>query len=433
MRHMKRYAAGILLSIFFITGCKRQPFIIKDEGGSSVDLKMVETTGRAEKIFPEKPWIYEEQMEDPELREVLMYPIVNVQSAYAKTVNDFINARLAQLSSKNGDRKRSGEPMLAFRYSVYVHERFISLLTEIESADGGAPEKMSFNIDLTTGAEMKPDNVGGYLGFDGNIQEQMEEGIVSSYGDPSGFNEETRRFAGNSLENFWGLEYKGYTQYYVREDVLYLLYNVYDNSGAHQREIPIYPTKGGGNDSRNELAEVLQVPLSSDLAVAYLGKGTDEETVAQALRRGKELLSSAGYERTPTLLMRMDEGRGMRSEDYYLVIPRNRYTVLSLMPIDSSTKLPTSDLTERDYVWDSAYIVCVNTPDQPTNAQIEAVYRGWRKVFEPVLRPEDGSGALSDATLFDLTSQLKSGETSAGYPMLLDRILWVRNQNTSLE
>lgn len=429
MKHRKKLALVILLGSMMIAGCREQPFIIEEEASENFASATESVTARAEKIRTDKPWIYEESIEDPELDKWLQHPVVNVQSTYAKSINDFINAQLAQLSSKNGDRKRSGQSPLTFRYSVFEHERFVSMLTEISSAEGDISEKMSYNIDLWTGVEMKPDSLGEYLGFSNDVQQLMEEGIITSYGDPATFTEEIRRFAGSSLENFWNLEYKGYTQYYVKDHVLYVIFQVYDPFGSYQQEIPIYPTKGGGNDSLNPIAAALNIPVSSDMGVAYLGKGRDEESVAAALKRAEETLTGAGYRGTPTLLMRMDENKGTDSEDYYLVIPQDSHTVLRLLSIDSMTKVPTSDLTKRDeFVWDSAYIVCVNSPAQPANAQVEAVHRGWRRVFEPTLRPEDGSGAFMDSTLFDIGGQLKTGENSEGYPTLLEQIVWMRSQ-----
>lgn len=432
MKHRKKFALLILLGSIMMTGCKDQPFIIQEETPENFASATESVTARAEKIFAEKPWIYEEVIEDPELNKVLQHPVVNVKSTYAKSINDFINAQLAQLSSKNGERKRSGQSPLSFRYSVFEHERFVSMLTEISSAEGEILEKMSYNIDLWTGVEMKPDSLGEYLGFSNDVQQLMEEGIITSYGDPAKFTEEMRRFAGSSLENFWNLEYKGYTQYYIKDHVLYVIYRVFDHFGSYQQEIPIYPTKGVGNDSLNPVAVALNIPVSSDLGVAYLGKGTQEDSISAALKKGQELLDSAGYQGTPTLLVRMDEKGGTNSEDFYLVIPQDRHTVLRLLSVDSMTKVPTSDLTKRDeFVWDSAYIICVNSPTQPANGHVEAVHRGWRKVFEPVLRPEDGSGAFMDSMIFDIGGQLKSGETSEGYPTLQEQILWMRSQYQS--
>lgn len=386
---MKKLITVMLIGIFFLTGCEEDFLVKSDPVKQEVILNVTqdkinvkeETLISAKKVDESKGIIYEEPVGKGKISELVKQPIVNLNTKFAKSMNDYITVKVSEYISKIGKATDEFEP--SFTYEKIDNENFISLIL-IMKDNPDTEQRIIYNINTETGEPVKLDELDSKYGFTGNLQNLVEQEIINGLNRTN--NKEIIANSGKSLSSFWNRQFGGYPQIYARDGELYVVYDAIESDNKYQIISVVSPTKGGSNFTANELFKKAGFSDENEFAISYIGTYSDKTSLEKIMKYVEGYLSNLDYDKMPTLLMIDDNDHDKKDylgENFYLLIPSKKYTVAKAISIDKSNGVINEDISKTlDYVMDDAFIIALPSDNSHLKANVEVSYRSNKVVFD---------------------------------------------------
>lgn len=350
---MRKYLV-LFFALLFLSSCEQDILLIEEGKEAKVKEKQSDQF-TLKKANEAHALIYlDNSLQDKNLINIKR-PIINLNSEYAKSLNDHLKLRASETLS---ELKKDNGQAASMDYESFENDGFISLL--IKQSIGGKQKYYAYNIDTSDGGPLTIDEVDKRYGYNGKLQGLIEKNIIKS----------SEKDTGTALQKFWDLEYKGYPQLYVDNDKLYAILN----SDSGDKLLVIEKDTSFEDEAVNQLYSAMNNAQSFDLQVVSLGQ---VEGSKEAKDLAVDLIGQYDSHKEPSFLNFEDTGGRA-----YLLIAKKENTLLRAKSLDKQTGLTNEDMTNPNpYYLDDSYLIIFPDGDKDYQLALELVYRANKVNF----------------------------------------------------